>query len=53
MSETYFRASATLLANGPSQLYIFITLIPEMISFMKRSLVSVNKAVRNLRRKQK
>ena len=44
----YFRALATRSANGLSQLYILITRIPEMISFMNLRRVSVRMAVRSL-----
>src|SRR5699024_10963097 len=49
----YFLASATRFANGSSQLYILMTRIPDMISFMKRSRVSVNMAVPNLQMRRK
>lgn len=38
---TYFLILATSSPNGFSQQYIFITLIPEMISFMTFTLSSV------------
>lgn len=41
----YFRAFSTKLANGFSHVYILMTCIPEMISFIRRTLSSVLMAV--------
>lgn len=46
--KTYFLALATKAANGFSHVYILITCIPEMISFIRRTLSSVLMAVFNL-----
>lgn len=45
MVGTYFLAYCTKYAKGFSQVYILITCIPEMISFIKRTLSSVLMAV--------
>lgn len=44
-TKTYLRAKATSLANGFSHVYILITWIPEIISFISRTLSSVLMAV--------
>ena len=47
--RTNLRISATNLANGSSHVYILITLIPEMISFITLILSSVKTAVLDLK----
>lgn len=46
---TYFLAYETILANGFSHVYILMTCIPAIISFIKRTRSSVLIAVRNLK----
>lgn len=48
-SLPYLLAIEISLANGFSQVYIFITWMPFTISFIKRTLSSVLKAVRSLK----
>lgn len=45
LDETYFLAAATRFANGFSHVYILITCIPDMISFISLTLSSVLSAV--------